>query len=295
MKTTTTALVSTATLILYLINRPSVECALMNAENVCPVEEEAEELSLQKHEQTVVLHTTQACWDVSQGFRCKVKTNGTKLSYKALPMKKKVIVYKCCSGYYETQQETCEVCWEGYYGNNCSLRCNCSENEMCDNVIGCCDLLIRPCRIMQSAAVKEYAESSSWVFPVLLASLLAVVLLSFGTIFYRRKYRKEKDPDLPTLTYYPNVKELLTNNEIETREFNNPMYRRSAIEAVPIKVIADEPVPIAKSAQLRSPSVTDEYATLDYAVPPGQYEIPLRSTPSPSTRSIEKLGNEVKE
>lgn len=32
-----------------------------------------EELSLQKHEQTVVLHTTEACWDVSQGFRCKVK------------------------------------------------------------------------------------------------------------------------------------------------------------------------------------------------------------------------------
>lgn len=35
-------------------------------------------------------------------------SNGTKLSYKALPKKKKVIVYKCCSGYYETRLETCE-------------------------------------------------------------------------------------------------------------------------------------------------------------------------------------------
>lgn len=48
--------------------------------------------------------------------------------------------------------------------------------------------------------MKEYAENNSWVFPALLASLLAVVLLSFGTMFYRSKYRKEKDPDLPTLT-----------------------------------------------------------------------------------------------
>ncbi|KAL3998558.1 EMI domain family protein [Acanthocheilonema viteae] len=294
METTITSLVCTATVILYLINGPSVDGALINAENVCPVEEEAEELSLQRHEQTVVLHTTQPCWDVSQGFRCKVKTNGTKISYKALPKKKKIIAYKCCSGYYETRLETCEVCLEGYYGSNCSLRCNCSENEICDNVVGCCDQHKKPCRVIRSAAMKEYDGSNSWVFPALLASLLAVVLLSFGTVFYRRKYKKEKDPDLPTLTYYPHVKELLTHNEIETREFNNPMYRRSAIEAMPIK-IPDEPVPMAKSAQLRSSSVTHEYATLDYAIPPSPYEVPLHSTPSPTERSIEKLGNEEKE
>ncbi|VDK65134.1 unnamed protein product [Onchocerca ochengi] len=258
--------VSTTILILYLIDESFVDGALMDAENVCPVEEEAEELSLQKHEQNVVLHTTRACWDLSQGFRCRVKTNGTKLSYKALPTKKKIIVYKCCSGYYETPQETCEVCLEGYYGNNCSLRCNCSQNEICDNVIGCCDLLTKQCRIMQSAAMQEFAENNNWVFSALLASLLAVVVLLFGTFFYRRKYRKEKDPDLPTLTYYPHVKELLTHNEIETREFNNPMYRKSATEVIPIKIIPDEPEPVAKSAQLRSSSVNREYATLDYAM-----------------------------
>ncbi|CAG9533178.1 unnamed protein product [Cercopithifilaria johnstoni] len=292
MEKTITSLVCTTILILYLINGFFVDGALMNADNVCPVEEETQELSLQRHEQPVVLHTTRPCWDVSQGFRCKVKTNGTKLSYKALPTKKKRIVYKCCSGYYETQLETCEVCLEGYYGNNCSLHCNCSGNEICDNVVGCCDQLTKPCRIMQSAAVKEYAESRSWLLPALLASLLAVVLLSFGTIFYRRKYRKEKDPDLPTLTYYPNVKELLTHNEIETREFNNPMYK-SAIEAIAIK-IPDESTAIAKNAQ-RNSSVIHEYATLDYAVPPSPYEAPLHSTPSPSTRSSGKLGNKENE
>lgn len=59
-------------------------------------------------------------------------------------------------------------------------------------------------------------------------------------------------------SYYPHVKELLTHNEIESREFNNPMYRRSAIEAMPIK-IPDESVPVAKSAQLKSSSVTRMY------------------------------------
>lgn len=40
-----------------------------------------------------------------------------------------------------------------------------------------------------------------WMLGVLLASLIAVAALSFGLIFYRKKYIKEKDPSLPTLTY----------------------------------------------------------------------------------------------
>uniref|UniRef100_A0A915PYD9 EMI domain-containing protein n=1 Tax=Setaria digitata TaxID=48799 RepID=A0A915PYD9_9BILA len=333
MGKTASSLVSTASLILYLINESTVGSVLMNTENNKENDKEkleyvenfkleglllnnwllylsksrssysheysvavlvwAEELNLQRYEQAVVLHTTKPCWDISQGFRCKVKTNGTKLSYKALPTKKKTITYKCCFGYYETPEGTCEICLEGYYGSNCSFRCNCSKNEMCDNVIGCCDPLTKPCRVLQTAAVKELVDSSGWLFPALLASLSAVVLLLFGTFFYRRKYKKEKDPDLPTLTYYPNGKELLPTGEVETREFNNPMYRRSALETVPIKIIPDEPVPTMKSGQPR-----DEYATLDYAAPSSMehllkirsiqspYEVPFHSTPSPSTRSV---------
>ncbi|VDK74920.1 unnamed protein product [Litomosoides sigmodontis] len=288
MKGTITWLVHAATFILCSINGHFVDAVSMNAENVCPVEEElvllhiyrASELSLQKHEQPVVLHTTRPCWDVLQGFRCEVKTSGTKLSYKTFPIKKKIVVYKCCPGYYETPLEICQVCSEGYYGNNCGLRCNCSDSEICDNVVGCCDHLAKPCRVMRSAAMKEYAESNRWVFAALLASLLAVVLLSFGTMFYRRK-------------------ELLTHNELEAREFNNPMYHRSALEVLPIK-ISDEPVPVTKSAQLRNSSFTHEYATLDYAVPPpimdnslkSAYEVPLHST---SPADIGKLGTETKE
>ncbi|VDM96510.1 unnamed protein product [Thelazia callipaeda] len=212
----------------------------------------SEELELQRHEQTVILHTTKPCWDVSQGFRCKVKTNGTKLSYKAIPKKKTIVIYKCCPGYFETPLETCE---NGYYGNNCSLHCNCTETEICNKVVGCCGSSNKQCSDLQSAAMKEFVENRNWMFPILLSSLLAVVLLSFGTFFYRRKYKKEKDPELPTLTYYPHVKELFTPNEVETREFNNPMYP-GANERLSIKEIPDEPVLDAKRVELRNSTST---------------------------------------
>ncbi|VDK28660.1 unnamed protein product [Gongylonema pulchrum] len=142
------------------------------------------------------------------------------------------------------------VCPEGSYGNNCTMRCNCSASERCDNVIGCCDPDKDQCRLPKSDALLKSKARNEWLLGILLASLLAVGVLLFGTIFYRKKYIKEKDPDLPVFTYHPRPQAVL--DEIESREFNNPLYRQSAINSVPVKIIGDDRTPIARSTQLRS-------------------------------------------
>lgn len=49
--------------------------------------------------------------------------------------------------------------------------------------------------------LKEPTSDRGWFIGMLAVALSAVVLLLFGTVFYRKKYMKEKDPELPTLTY----------------------------------------------------------------------------------------------
>ncbi|VDM39174.1 unnamed protein product [Toxocara canis] len=243
----------------------------LHGDNICPVEEEGncgafrkEELTLQKHVQTVVLHTTESCLDITQLFRCKVKNNGTKISYKGVPNKVKTIVLKCCLGYYQTAEGTCEICPKGYYGTNCTLRCiNCTSEEICDNAVGCCDPNSNQCGLARSEFLKEPTSDRGWLIGVLAVAVSAVVLLLFGTIFYRKKYMKEKDPDLPTLTYHPHVKEFLPPSEIEAREFNNPLYRQSTAE-LPSKLSVEEEIAARNKLSAQPVDLsTNEYATLD--------------------------------
>ncbi|VDK46413.1 unnamed protein product [Anisakis simplex] len=222
-----------------------------------------EELKLQKHMQTVVLHTTEPCLDITQGFKCKVKrhgfncvwllnfiysfslfvcqkysttanhflklmgfsyfSNGTKIFYKGVPNKVKNIVLRCCLGYYQTEDSTCE----------------------------------------RSDFVVEQKSGKGWMFGILAVTLSAVVLLLFGTFFYRKKYMKEKDPELPTLTYHPHLKEYIPPSEIESRQFNNPLYRQSTTEPPP--KLSDEEEVIARNKLCQPPpsASTNEYATLD--------------------------------
>ncbi|VDN57605.1 unnamed protein product [Dracunculus medinensis] len=217
-----------------------------------------EELSLQKHERPVILETIKPCWDITQGFRCKVKSNGTKLSYKGIPVKVKNLVKKCCLGFYQTQEATCEKCLEGFYGNNCSIQCNCTTPEICDNMIGCCEPESNSCR----SSHKEYlvqATANKRLTMIMIGIVTAVAIFLFGVaFFYRKKYHKEKDPDLPTLTYYPHVKEFLPPSDIESREFNNPLYRQSIVE--PVKPNTQE---IDKFKTSRMEPTMNDYATLD--------------------------------
>lgn len=278
-----------------------VDSIELHGDNICPVEEEKEELMLQKHEQTVVLHTTEACLDITQGFRCKVKNNGTKISYRGIPNKVKNIVLKCCLGYFQTEEGTCEICPEGFYGMNCTLKCtNCTSAEICDNAVGCCDPNSNQCGLARTEFLKEPTSDRGWFIGMLAVALSAVVLLLFGTVFYRKKYMKEKDPELPTLTYHPHVKEFLPPSEIEAREFNNPLYRQSTAEP-PSKLTDEEE--IAARNKLQSPTVdssTNEYATLDevsssFAGPSTNYETPYRHPQSPDSRITENRENERKE
>lgn len=54
--------------------------------------------------------------------------------------------------------------------------------------------------VAESDALLKYKGGNEWMLAILLASLLAIGVLLFGTVFYRKKYIKEKDPELPTLT-----------------------------------------------------------------------------------------------
>lgn len=84
--------------------------------------------------------------------------------------------------------------------------------------------------------------------------LLLTTLLFFLVFHYRRKYMKERDPEVPTITYYPDVK----NSGIDGKnEFDNPLYSQS--------VVADkEKTPLKRSYEERT---QNEYATLDEMCP----------------------------
>lgn len=60
-----------------------------------------------KISQEVEIITTQACPDVTQGFRCPVKKKGTKLTYKTVPEIETTLVDVCCEDFYE-EDDVCK-------------------------------------------------------------------------------------------------------------------------------------------------------------------------------------------
>ncbi|MCP9257987.1 hypothetical protein DINM_001154 [Dirofilaria immitis] len=80
-------------------------------------------------------------------------------------------------------------------------------------------------------AVLQYHASGknsvmSTVVSIVSIMIVITISLSILVIHYRRKYMKERDPTVPTITYIPTME---NNNEcILTRnEFNNPLYQRT--------------------------------------------------------------------
>lgn len=89
-----------------------------------------------------MLETYETCSDITQGFRCKRIKMGSRLSYKSVPREVEEIAVKCCDGYRETRDKTCEdpicdppckrgqciapnkcLCNDGFGGDTCSTRC----------------------------------------------------------------------------------------------------------------------------------------------------------------------------
>uniref|UniRef100_F1L1E8 Cell death abnormality protein 1 n=1 Tax=Ascaris suum TaxID=6253 RepID=F1L1E8_ASCSU len=123
--------------------------------------------------------------------------------------------------------ENCDqLCAEGYYGIDCKEICNCSD-RVCDPTMGCCEINDQFCGMTRSLYQKSELESklphaSLAVGGLLLLSLLLVTLV----FYYRRKYMHERDPDTPTITYYPQEK--YSEVDRSGNEFDNPLYKQTA-------------------------------------------------------------------
>lgn len=55
--------------------------------------------------------------------------------------------------------------------------------------------------------------------------MLAITLC--GVLYYRKKYHKEKDPELPTVTYQPEPKTMSPAPVEAHREFQNPLFTKA--------------------------------------------------------------------
>lgn len=107
------------------------------------------------------------------------------------------------------------------------------------------------------------------VIAVLVLSTLLLVLMVF---YYRRKYIKERDPAVPTITYQPTANN--TEENYNATEFDNPLYRQ-----MPQKELEH------KQELIDSKRPQNEYATVDEVcgVPDGNseytdgYEVPANT------------------
>uniref|UniRef100_A0A914Z1T6 EMI domain-containing protein n=1 Tax=Panagrolaimus superbus TaxID=310955 RepID=A0A914Z1T6_9BILA len=158
----------------------------LSGDNVCIKEIEKTFHLTRKVAQSVQIHTTEPCADITQGFQCTVKKNGTKTGYKSVPEVRKVNVTACCEGFTEVK--------------------------------GKC----------LSAEQLELASSNRTKIGFGVIAMAFVIAVLAGVVFYyRKKYRKQKDPKLPTVTYQPTQPTAIFQEVAEPhQEFQNPLFTR---------------------------------------------------------------------
>ncbi|TKR94416.1 hypothetical protein L596_008699 [Steinernema carpocapsae] len=165
----------------------------------------------------------------------------------------------CKPGYFG---EVCDkICPEGQFGDYCKQSCGeCDEGMICDPVVGCCLEGESFCGIARAEFVKASRGGVAW-WPFLLLAF-TVILFAFGFVaYYRSKWLKEKDPDLPTVTFHPEHQGFAVD-EPDHNEFNNPLYnRKSVVDGGPAKTEKDlEALKLGPRVNLRP---QNEYESLD--------------------------------
>ncbi|KAI6230359.1 hypothetical protein M3Y99_01071600 [Aphelenchoides fujianensis] len=65
-------------------------------------------VKLERYTQNVTLETYVGCSDPFQNFRCKETKTGTRINYKSVPKEVDQYVDKCCEGFAQTGNLTCE-------------------------------------------------------------------------------------------------------------------------------------------------------------------------------------------
>uniref|UniRef100_A0A0N4ZMB4 EGF-like domain-containing protein n=1 Tax=Parastrongyloides trichosuri TaxID=131310 RepID=A0A0N4ZMB4_PARTI len=167
------------------------DVSILTGPNVCLTEEEVIETSLQK-----------------------IETSNGKPNYIKKEVKVKKNVTHCCEGYYQGEDFQCVICDEGMYGKNCLSKCGvCEDFMICNNVAGC---IPDPLLIERSKFKKAFGYG-------FISLIVAVSLLVALVVYYRRKYQKEKDPELPTVVYH-DTKGKDENDDESNMEFKNPLY-----------------------------------------------------------------------
>uniref|UniRef100_A0AC34G7V8 EGF-like domain-containing protein n=1 Tax=Panagrolaimus sp. ES5 TaxID=591445 RepID=A0AC34G7V8_9BILA len=136
---------------------------------------------------------------------------------------------KCHPGYFGLKCD--KPCPAGNFGQDCKQTCGvCSSDQICDPAIGCCnenDGYCGKAYAEQQALVSNNNNKSKIGFGVI-GLLLLVAILSGVVFYYRKKYQKEKDPALPTVSFKsePPTNTVFQNVIEPHREFQNPLYSR---------------------------------------------------------------------
>lgn len=119
-----------------------------------------------------------------------------------------------------------QLCPESTFGLKCAQQCNgCPEGYECDAAIGCCHVDQMSCgkakQEFEALNGGKEGGGATWFFILIVIALCGV--LGLVALFYRNKYQKEKDPDMPTVSFH----KAPANDE--NREFQNPLYSRQSV------------------------------------------------------------------
>lgn len=159
------------------------------------------------------------------------------------------------------------------------------DGQICDPVVGCCSPNDGNCGLAYAEQQSANSSIASYVWTALLLLLLCSATLIAFVIYYRRKYQKERDPPLPTVSFHPRSNGTDKNNsvdndygttnlgkggagtivepkiEFENRLFEEPEARDSGILDDELAVLAQKEKALFK--RQNNGRVENEYASLD--------------------------------
>jgi len=190
---------------------------------------------------------------------------------------------------------------------------------ICDAAVGCCNKDDQEFCGLASKQALLSAGRGSTPFIALIALIAVLFALAGLVVYYRRKYMKERDPDMPTVTFHPHEKGYTAPGD-DPNEFDNPLYRTSMVVDQPQRVAV--PAKLARSTSEKMKLEEDkedwekaEYTSFDVyghghgpssstvldghrpssSTTSPRYEVPYRVTMnSPENRQRENVANEEK-
>lgn len=95
------------------------------------------------------------------------------------------------------------LCPEGTFGLKCVNECpkECGDGYECDAAIGCCHVDQLSCgKAKMEFEALNGSKSTAGTWFVIMFAIALCGILGIVALFYRNKYQKEKDPDMPTVS-----------------------------------------------------------------------------------------------